>query len=67
MKKYLFIFSFLLVFILLGAACVNAAEIDDSDSIMLENEDMGLSQGDNIDISHENGFLQNNDNQIHLL
>ena len=63
MKKYLFIFSFLLVFILLGAACVNAAEIDDSDSIMLENEDMGLSQGDNIGLNYENEILSNNDDE----
>ncbi|WP_458454816.1 hypothetical protein, partial [Methanobrevibacter sp.] len=65
MKKYSLIFSILLVFILVGAGCVSAAEMDDSTPVILENSDMELSQGDNIDLNYEYEILENdNDDEV---
>ena len=57
-KKFTFVFSFLLVFILLGANSVSAADHDGLDSVMLENEDMGLSQVDDIGLNDEDQILK---------
>ena len=62
MKKYYAIFSILLVFILVGVSCASAAEIDDSDPLMLENTNLELSQGDNVDLNYENEILNNYEN-----
>ncbi|WP_458454811.1 hypothetical protein, partial [Methanobrevibacter sp.] len=65
MKKYSLIFSILLVFILVGASCVSAAEMDDSTPVILENSDMEISQGDNIGLNYENEILENdNDDEV---
>ncbi len=62
MKKYFAIFSILLVFILVGVSCASAAEIDDSDPLMIENTNLELSQGDNVDLNYENEILNNYEN-----
>ena len=62
MKKYYAIFSILLVFILVGVSCASAAEIDDSDPLMIENTNLELSQGDNVDLNYENEILNNYEN-----
>ncbi len=46
MKKYTIIFSILLVLLLVGVSCASAAEIDDSDPLMLENENLEINQGE---------------------
>ena len=58
MKNSAIIFSFLLVLILLGANFVSAADMGNQDSLLLENEDLGLSQGYDIDFSNENENLR---------
>ena len=65
-KKYTLIFSFLLVLILFGICSVSAADADGPDPVMLENEDICLSQEDAIDSNQEKQILNNNDNQANL-
>ncbi|WP_458454812.1 Ig-like domain-containing protein [Methanobrevibacter sp.] len=62
MKKYYAIFSIFFVFILVGVSCASAAEIDDSDPLMLENTNLELSQVDNVDLNSENEILNNYEN-----
>ena len=46
MKKYIIIFSILLVLLLVGVSCASAAEIDDLGPVMLENENLEINQGE---------------------
>ena len=64
MKKYSFIFSILLLLILIGASCVSAADLDESNSSMLDDGDIGLSQGDNADLISDDEILENDNDQL---